>query len=230
MEAFAASLLAASSCCLVLLLPVVLRKQPSISQTRDDAWRDRLPTALRLLRPIIRWYASSVDQTLPSQKRDVLQTQLNSAGAAYMVTPAELVVIRRLAFALGCVLTLYFVFVLDVEDTVYLLVSAGIAPLSYFYPHLWLRDASKKRRARFEKEFPFFLDVLVLGMKGGLTLTAAIEQAVEQSREGPVREEFSRFLRDVRTGTLRKIGFDRLATRVVSPAVASFVAAVTQGF
>ena len=65
-------------------------------------------------------------------------------------------------------------------------------------------------------------------MKGGLTLTAAIEQAVEQSREGPVREEFSRFLRDVRTGTLRKIGFDRLATRVVSPAVASFVAAVTQ--
>ena len=59
--------------------------------------------------------------------------------------------------------------------------SATLAPFAYLYPgHLAAREPPSKRQSRFEKEFPFFLDVLVLGMKAGLTFTAAVEQAVEQ--------------------------------------------------
>lgn len=228
MEAFVASLLAALSCCLVLALPIVLRRRPSESSVRDEAWRDRLPRILQLLRPIVRWYASGVDHSLPSHKRDVLQTQLNAAGAAYLITPAEFLVLRRLAVVLGSIVALSLVLVLDIDDPLHLIVVGSVLPVSYLYPGLWLRDATKRRRGRFEKDFPFFLDILVLCMKSGLTLTAAVEQAVEQSREGPVREEFSRFLRDVRAGTTRKAGFDRLSARVLVPSVTNFVAAVTQ--
>jgi tight adherence protein C len=228
MNAYLAPVFAALACCLILLLPLALRQRASESADRDAAWRDELPVVLRLLRPALRWYASGVDRSLASHKRDILQTQLNAAGAAYLITPAEFLVIRRFTFIVGVAVTLYVIFVLDVGDPLYIAIITTLAPFAYLYPTLRLREATQQRQARFEKEFPFFLDVLVLGMKAGLTLSAAVEQAVDQLRDGPVRQEFSRYQREIRTGVARRIALDRLAARVMIPAVTNFVASVTQ--
>ncbi|HEY8538567.1 MAG TPA: type II secretion system F family protein [Steroidobacteraceae bacterium] len=228
MDALLAPMLAALACTMLLLLPVALRGRLREPRERDDAWRDPMPRLLRAVRPLLRWYATSVDASLTAPKRDLLQAQLNAAGAGYWLTPAELIVVRRVAFVAGLLVAAYVIFVLDIKEATYLAVMGGIAPLAYAYPDMWLRDARKKREARFEKEFPFFLDVLVLGMKAGLTFTAAVEQAVDQLREGPVREEFSRYLRETRTGVARRVALDRLAQRVVMPAVTNFTASVIQ--
>jgi tight adherence protein C len=228
MDGFIAAALAALACALLLLLPLVLRGRAVQPAARDAAWRDRLPALLRLLRPVVRWYASSADASLPEFKRDVIQNQLNAAGAAYLITPAEFVVIRRLSFIAGLSIALYVIFALGMRDPMYVAATACLAPFAYLYPGIWLRDATRKRQMRFEKEFPFFLDVLVLGMKAGLTFTAAVEQSVEQLRQGPVKHEFERYLRETRTGVARRAALDRLAMRVVIPAVTNFAASVTQ--
>ena len=228
MDALLSPALAALACTLLLLLPLALRGKPSEPIERDRAWRDRLPPILNMLRPLVRWYATSVDAALPSHQREVLQAQLNAAGAGYMLTPAELIVVRRCAFIAGLALAGYVVFILDVTDAIYVAAIGTLAPFAYLYPDIWLRDAMKRRQARFEKEFPFFLDVLVLGMKAGLTFTAAVEQAIDQLRDGPVKQEFSRYLRETRTGVARRVALDRVATRVVIPAVTNFTAAVIQ--
>lgn len=228
MNAYLAPALAALSCGLILLLPLALRQRATQSADRDAAWRDELPIVLRFLRPAMRWYASGVDKSLASHKREVLQTQLNAAGAAYMITPAEFLVIRRLAFIVGTAVAMYVILALDVTDPLYIALVGTLAPFAYLYPAIWLREATQKRQSRFEKEFPFFLDVLVLGMKAGLTFTAAVEQAVDHLRDGPVRQEFSRYLRETRTGVARRVALDRVAARVVIPAVTNFVASVTQ--
>lgn len=228
MDAWIAPMLAAVACGLLLCLPLVLRGRAAVSAERDQAWRDRLPTFLQIARPLLRWYAASVDEGLASYKRDVLQTQLNAAGAAYLLTPAELIIVRRVAFVGGLTLAAYVAFVLNVEDPMYLAIVASLGPFAYLYPDIWLRDRTKQRQAKFEKEFPFFLEVLVLGMKAGLTFTAATEQAIDQIREGPVKHEFARYLRETRTGVTRRAALDRLAARVVIPAVTNFVASVTQ--
>ncbi len=228
MEGYLAPLLAALSCCLLLLIPLALRRHSVEPEHRDTAWRDELPALLRLLRPALRWYTRGVDESLPTHKRDVLQTQLNSAGMAYITTPAEFIVVRRFSFVLGVLIAGYVIFVLKVRDPLYIAAAASVAPFAYMYPDLWLRDATKRRQMRFEKEFPFFLDVLVLGMKAGLTFTAAVEQAIDQLREGPVRQEFSRYLRETRTGISRRVALDHVASRVLLPSVTNFVASVTQ--
>jgi tight adherence protein C len=176
----------------------------------------------------MRGYAHSIDASMGSHKRDVLQAQLNAAGAAYLITPAEFVVLRRFAFFTGMATALYIIFILDVSDPLYLLVAGSVAPFAYLYPGTWLRDATRKRQSRFEKDFPFFLDVLVLGMKAGLTFTAATEQAIEHLPENPVRQEFSRYLRETRAGVARRVALDRLCARIISPAVANFASAVAQ--
>ena len=228
MDGYLAPLLAALSCCLLLLIPLALRRHSVEPEHRDTAWRDELPALLRLLRPALRWYTRGVDESLPTHKRDVLQTQLNSAGMAYITTPAEFIVVRRFSFVLGVLIAGYVIFVLKVRDPLYIAAAASVAPFAYMYPDLWLRDATKRRQMRFEKEFPFFLDVLVLGMKAGLTFTAAVEQAIDQLREGPVRQEFSRYLRETRTGISRRVALDHVASRVLLPSVTNFVASVTQ--
>jgi tight adherence protein C len=228
LDALLSPALAALACTLILLLPLALRGRAAEPVERDNAWRDQLPLVLQVTRPLVRWYASSVDASLPSHKREVMQTQLNAAGASYMITPAEFLVVRRLAFIAGLTLAAYVIFVLDVKDPLYLAVIGSLAPFAYLYPDIWLRDTTKKRQLRFEKDFPFFLDVLVLGMKAGLTFPAAVEQAIDQLRDGPVRQEFSRYLRETRTGVARRVALDRLAQRVVIPAVTNFTASVIQ--
>lgn len=84
-----------------------------------------------------------------------------------------------------------------------LALTASLAPFAYLYPDIWLRERTKKRQAQFEKEFPFFLDVIVLGMKAGLAFTAALEQAIGQLGAGPVKRAFERCLRETRTGVGR---------------------------
>ncbi len=223
-----AMLLASLSCCLVMLLPIALRSSTRPSSSRDEAWRDNLPWFLRVLRPTMRWYSAAVDLSLTSQRREVLQAQLDTAGAAYLISPAEFIVIRRVVSVLGCTLAATAILLFELRDPLHLTIAAAIAPLSFLYPDLRLREVTKRRQARFEKEFPFFLDVLVLAMKAGLNFTAALDQAVSSLPNGPVKQEFSRNLRESRAGLARRMAMDRLAARIMLPAVTNFVAAVTQ--
>jgi tight adherence protein C len=228
MEMLLAISLVGLSCALVLLIPVAVPRRKAPLSERDQAWRDELPLFLRLLRLPLQWYAPVVDASLSPQRREVIQSQLNVAGAAYLISPAEFVILRRLTLVAGIVLAAMAALMLGLTDPLYLSVVVALAPFSYLYPDLRLRELTKQRQARFEKEFPFFLDVLVLAMKAGLNFTAAVEQAVACSRSGPVQQEFSRYLRESRTGVARRVALDRLAERVMLPAVANFVASVVQ--
>jgi tight adherence protein C len=228
MQMFLAMSFAGLSCVLLLLIPIALPRRNEPVSERDQAWRDELPLFLRLLRAPLQWYSPTVDASLSLQRREVIQSQLNAAGAAYLVSPAEFVILRRLALVAGVLSAAVAAFVLQLRDPFYLAIAVGLAPLSYLYPDLRLRELTKRRQARFEKEFPFFLDVLVLGMKAGLNFTAAVEQAVSSSRSGPVQQEFSRYLRESRTGVARRVALDRLAERVRLASVTNFAASVVQ--
>lgn len=228
MKMLLAMLLAGLSCALVLLIPLVLPRRNLPLSEREQSWRDELPVFLRLLRPLLQWYAPAIDSALSPQRREVIQSQLNVAGAAYLISPAEFLILRRLALIAGIALAATATFLFELTDPLYLATAAALAPLSYLYPDLRLRELTKQRQARFEKEFPFFLDVLVLAMKAGLNFTAAVEQAVTSSRSGPVQQEFSRYLRESRTGVARRVALDRVAERVMIPAVTNFAASVVQ--
>jgi tight adherence protein C len=176
----------------------------------------------------MRWYSEAVDASLTAQRREVLQAQLDAAGAAYLINPAEFVIIRRVVGVVGTTVSAMAILGFNVRDPLHLTIAVALVPLSFLYPDLRLREVTKRRQARFEKEFPFFLDVLVLAMKAGLNFIAASEQAVNSLREGPVKQEFSRYLRESRAGLSRRAALDRLAARVMLPAVTNFAAAVSQ--
>jgi tight adherence protein C len=228
MQLYLISFLVGLAIVLVVMIPFLLRSRRRVDGARDAAWRDELPLFVRLFRPLMRAYAANVEDGMDPHRRDTLQSQLDNSGASYLMTPAEFIVTKRVALLLGLVLAVYVIFVLEVKNPAYITGVLGLIPFAFMYPDIWLRDSMKKRHAKFEKQFPFFLDVLVLGMKAGLTFPAAVEQAVQQLSESPVKQEFSRYLRETRTGVTRRVALDRLAARVLMPAVTNFVASVSQ--
>jgi len=101
-------------------------------------------------------------------------------------------------------------------------------PLGYYYPEIWLKDIVKKRRAIVDKQFPFFLDLLVLTMRAGLNFGSATDHAVSKMTMGPIKAEFTRMLRDIRTGMSRQEALVNLSIRMDVASITNFVAAVNQ--
>lgn len=220
-----ALLSAAMAACLIVLGLIRLRVE---RPPPDDAWRDRPPLLFRLARPLVNLFAHRVAASMSPQLRTVLISRLSKAGLTYSVRPEEFLVAERLGFFLGLVMFGYAYGVLELEHSMALYAFMLCAPVGYLFPRIWLRDTVQRRQRALEKQFPFFLDILVLSMRAGLNFSGAIAQSVAKMPSGPVKDEFSRLLREIRTGTPRSAALSELAGRVDLPAVANFCAAINQ--
>jgi len=193
----------------------------------EEDWRDKPPALFRMTRPIVNLFVKQVDARMSPVKRSLLQDRLNSAGVSYAITPVEFATTRIVVLLIGILLFTYVYRIINLSTSQIMLVGLVI-PLAYFYPDIWLRDAKKARHKMIEKQFPFFLELLVLAMRAGLNFSSSISHSVEKMAPGPVKEEFSKLLRDVKTGMTRKQTLLDLSQRVDLPAVTNFVSVVNQ--
>lgn len=200
----------------------------SYDRDMDDSWRDAPPLLLRLARPLLRSLAPLVDANLDQKRRDRITDRLTEGGLGYTLTAAELIMVRWLLTLTALVGVAWLVNSYRLWTSNYLLLLVGLVPLAFFYIDIWLRDATKTRRLRMEKDFPFFLDILVLSMRAGLAFPSAFHEATSQLPEGPMRQELARVIREIRTGLSRRDALSRLAERIRLASISNFVAVVAQ--
>ncbi|MCP5267046.1 MAG: type II secretion system F family protein [Burkholderiaceae bacterium] len=101
------------------------------------------------------------------------------------------------------------------------------AALGFWLPVVDLRDRARVRRREIRRQLPFLLDLVTLGVESGMNPASAIGQAVAIGPPGPMREELSRMLRDVRAGRPRSEALRAMSERVGLLGVTSFVAALS---
>jgi tight adherence protein C len=75
---------------------------------------------------------------------------------------------------------------------------------------------------------PFVLDLLVLTMRAGASMTIAMDRVAQDYRRHPVGEEFRATLKDIEMGTTAKQAFHGLAARVPTRVIRGFVDEVIQ--
>ncbi|MEQ8819446.1 MAG: type II secretion system F family protein [Sumerlaeia bacterium] len=96
-------------------------------------------------------------------------------------------------------------------------------------PWMVLSDRRKRRQQAIAADFPLALDLLAALTQAGLAFDAAVDRVVRDGlRDGPLRQEFHGFQRDLQAGEDRVTAFRRLARRIDVPAVTTFVSAVVQ--
>ncbi len=224
--ALIASLFAGIAIALLVSIVIVLKLQAP--DGIDDTWRDKPPTAFRLLRPFVNLFAYRIASSVSPQKLELIKEKLFKAGLSYVLRPEEFIASRRVCAGIGMLIAVYFYFLLNLSWNNTVLIGLILGVLGYAYPDIWLRDVIKKREQKTSIQFPFFLDVLVLAIRAGLNFASAIAHAVERIPEGPVKTEFSRYLRETRTGLSRREALRNLSERIAIPSVANFVAVINQ--
>lgn len=200
----------------------------SYGRDLDDRWRDAPPLLIRLVRPLLRSLAPLVDANLDAKRRSKLSERLTEGGLGYTLTAAELIVTRWLLTLLAGVGVAWLLNAYGLWSSTYSIFLIQLIPIAFFYIDIWLRDATKVRRLRIEKDFPFFLDILVLSMRAGLAFPSALQEATRQMPAGPMRQELARVIREVRTGLSRRDALGRLAERIRLASISNFVAVVAQ--
>lgn len=221
---FIIALLSISSAMLLLYVVAVIRKaRPSVRTHMDP-----LPAGVRMLRPLIDILQSHVSEVAPTSVQLRCKRQLQLAGLEFMLKPEEFISLQIISMLLVGAAGFSCAQMLGAGgETKALVLAAGLA-MGWLYPKIWRKDKRKRREKSILRALPGFLDMITLCCQAGLSLTGALKHAVEKGPAGPLRDEFERVMREMRTGVNRTDALNAMAHRLDNRHIKSLVSNITQ--
>lgn len=100
-------------------------------------------------------------------------------------------------------------------------------------PYAYVKNKKEERQLALLKEFPTAIDMIVLGIEGGLDISAGIKEMIDHSVDGPLIGEFRRLHHDISIGESRPAAFRKMLQRVdaieIRAAMMSMVQAMEMG-
>lgn len=191
----------------------------------DREFLDPLPKLLRLIWPLIRLLDYHLCRYIPQLLLAGPAEALRLSGLLYLMSATQFVALCLVSLTVFAALT---ALVLSSAGLFHWVLLLPVGAFGYFYPRMWLKDSLKKRQKLIVKALPTYLDFLTMSIEAGLNMAGAISQAVAKGPAGPLKNEFSYVLRDLRAGLTRADALRRMEERVRIPQVSGFISAVIQ--
>jgi len=191
----------------------------------DRAFMDRPPLGFRLVWPLIEALVHYAGHMVSDNQRALTSMRLKRGGVEFTLS-ADQFIAGKVVASIGFMMAFYLLFSMLGDSALALSFVGGIA--GFFYPELWLKEATEKRRGAILRTLPFFLDIITLSVEAGSNLTGGLTQAVQKSGDSPLRSELNRVLRDIRAGKTRADALRDMAERAGSVAVNNLVGSLIQ--
>ncbi|MCB1739842.1 MAG: type II secretion system F family protein [Gammaproteobacteria bacterium] len=191
----------------------------------DRSYKDPLPPALRMAWPLVQTIGHYLCRHLPIVLLEHVERRLTRTGVAFLLSAEQFIAINILSTVALTACTAFCLAVLGKLEPVFVL---GGGLLGLLLPTVWLNDTRKRRELAVVRSMPVYLDFITMCVEAGLNFTGALAQAMEKAPPGPLRNEFSTVLRDLRAGVSRAQALRRMSERLDIPEVTSFVSAVVQ--
>lgn len=99
----------------------------------------------------------------------------------------------------------------------------------WWMPLWWLMRRHRRRLHSMSRQFPFFLDMVGLGLDAGLNLQASVQLALEHVGEGALHHEWSKMLAEMRAGQSRSQALRQLSQRLHLPSMRQLISSLIQG-
>lgn len=182
----------------------------------------------RVLIPLEQNFGRLITNFAPASWSAALEKKLTIAGKGRAWTPQ--------GYALGWVCSIFTSFLLSlryVQSAQHLaavqsmMVVLLVTMMGAALPWMVLRIMIQKRQRKILRQLPEVLDLLCISVQAGLGFDAALRRIVERM-EGPLIEEYSRMLDDVRMGLHHKQALRMMAERCDVQEVTLFVTAIIQ--
>jgi tight adherence protein C len=187
---------------------------------RDQPFRDRVvdPAKERLAGVVLKIH--------PKTTMDSVRVKLLAAGMGRTVTPTGFLAAKS-AFGIGgLVLGAFFGGAVSGGAGV-LLFGLALGGIGFIGPDYVVSMRARKRRESIKSQLPDALDLLAVSVEAGLGFDGAISKLTDHM-EGPLTEEFSLTLNEIRIGEGRSEALKKLSERCDTPEVSGFTRAIIQ--
>ncbi len=187
------------------------------------------PFSERIVYPLARKLGEIAIKFTPQNALQSTQKKIELAGNPGKLDPTTFLALQFVAAGVFCGLLLL---VFSLGSLVWpfsrkLLVVVVFSVLGFYFPQLWLSGKIGRRQKEIRKAMPDALDLLTICVEAGLGFDAAMAK-VSQKWETELSLAFSRVIREIQLGKLRKDAMRDMAERIGIAEMTSFVAAVIQ--
>jgi tight adherence protein C len=187
----------------------------------------REPFVERVLAPSAAYAVATLKRFLPTEYLDKLRHKLVLAGQGTAEQIDQFLVIRVLSLVAVPVLWLVVWTLTNLSGTSLVAVIVLIGLFGAVGPDAWLNRAVAERQFAMRRKLPDVLDLLTISVEAGLGFEQALARTVTMV-PGPLSDEFSRMLGEMRAGSSRADALRALDARTELPELRSFVLALVQ--
>ncbi|MBA2568721.1 MAG: type II secretion system F family protein [Actinobacteria bacterium] len=179
----------------------------------------------RFVAPAREWLAHWALRANPRTSMDAIAMKLYAAGLGRRLSPTGFLALKGTAAIAG----IFFGTMIGRMGGVggALLGALLLGALGFFAPDYALTLKGRSRRERIRADLSDALDLLAVSVEAGLGFDGAMAKLSEHM-EGPLAEEFSLTLSEMRIGESRSGALKRLAERVDAAELSAFTRAIIQ--
>lgn len=181
------------------------------------------PAVVKVFFPLIAAFSSVAANIRWPSYRDKAAVTIARAGWGDSFTVNHLLATKMLS---GTMLPLLLALLFPAMRNPALFLLAAV--LAFYVPDTLLSSSRAARERQIVKALPGAVDVLSLSVEAGLEFLIALERLVKRGLTGPLRDELTAVLNDIRLGTSRSDALRAMATRLEIPQVSSFVSTLVQ--
>jgi tight adherence protein C len=186
------------------------------------------PFVDRVIRPFLMNLAGKRDpKEMKRAQKSSLRKMLAQAGYPGGLTVGEFVVLQNLARVVIPALFAAFAVMLKMKFNHIILFAALGAIFGILIPRMYLQRKIADRLHGVQRQLPDVLDLLTVAVEAGLGFDAACDKVVEKMK-GPIPDEFSLTLRQMRMGQSRRDAFKDMGERVGHQDMQAFATALVQ--
>jgi tight adherence protein C len=188
------------------------------------AGRERTTLHERMLVPVSGRLARMMLRLNPRESLDAVQQKLLAAGM-HDVSPSGFLAAKAILAGAGLLFGLLLPAIAGAQTG--LLVTLACVAGGWIAPGWIVGGRARRRREQVGRELPDVLDLLAVSVEAGLGFDGAIAKLTEHM-EGSLVDEMSLALGEMRVGESRSEALKKMAGRVDTPEVSSFVRAIIQ--
>jgi tight adherence protein C len=181
----------------------------------------------RIFGPMAGKIAGVTLRLTPKTNPEQIRTRLLAAGLSRSVTPQAYLALKGTLIAV----TTSFGLLLGVTGLIPFafgfLIALMAAAFAFIGPDFVINSKIRARRDIMRADLPNVLDLLCVSVEAGLGFDQALVKLSERM-EGPLVDEFSLVLHEMRIGQSRSAALKNLSQRVEAPEVAQFARAIVQ--
>ncbi len=192
----------------------------------ESATRQYRSAILKWLAPFFLAIVPRIQQFKIPNYRKRSRELFVAAGVDDQFDPDEFLALKIIAGILFPAFITVFLVLSDFSPSLWMILAS--AGFGFFYPDIRVRSLRSQRQRTILRQLPSFMDLLTLSVEAGLDFMAAITRVVSFAKDGPLREEFSRMLKELQVGTVRADALRNMADRVQLTELSSFATILIQ--